>query len=517
MSYLGLDIGTTGCKAAVFDGDGRLRALAYREYPLLTPQPGWAEVDSAGVCDDCQIAIREAVAACPGDPVRGMGISCQGEAFTPVGPSGELLGNGMVSSDARAVPQVASFSREFDAWQLYKRTGHTPHPMFTLFKLLWLRQQRPDVFRAARRFLCFEDLFLMQLGLQPSISWPLAGRTMLFNVCTHQWDEKILSAIDLDAERLSPPVPSGSVVGMLPRAAAGALGLRADVIVVAGGHDQPCGALGAGAVEPGVAMIASGTVECVCPVFQHACFDEMLFRSNLCTYDFTLPGKYTSVLFSLTGGNVLRWFRDQWGQPEQTEAAHCGADPYDLLIRGMAAEPSDLFTLPNFTPSGTPYFDAHTPAAILGLRLSTTRGQVLRSLLEGVALEMRLNLELLKDAGLTVRQLRAIGGGAKNSALVQLKADVLHRPITTMAVTEAGCLGVALLACAAHTGASPQELVKAWVKSQSVVEPDPRFAEFYDERFDAYRQLYPAVREIWQRLEDAQSRSSKVEWTPPCR
>jgi xylulokinase len=339
---------------------------------------------------------------------------------------------------------------------------------------------------------------------------------MLFNVRTHQWDGEILRAIDLDPDRLARPTPSGSVVGTIPRAVANELGLPADVIVVAGGHDQPCGALGAGAVEPGVAMIASGTVECVCPVFQRACFDEVLFRSNLCTYDFTLPGMYTSVLFSLTGGNVLRWFRDQWGQPEQAEAARTGVDPYDLLIRGMAAQPTDLLTLPNFTPSGTPYFDAHTPGAILGLRLSTTRGQVLRSLLEGVALEMRLNLELLQDAGLSVRQLRAIGGGAKNAALVQLKADVLHRPITTLAVTEAGCLGVALLACAAHTGAAPRELLKAWVKPQCVVEPDPCFATFYDERFDAYRQLYPAVRDVWQRLEAAQSRS-KEERSPQCR
>ena len=122
---------------------------------------------------------------------------------------------------------------------------------------------------------------------------------------------------------------------------------------------------------------------------------------------------YTTVLFSLTGGNLLRWFRDQWGQAEVAEAAAAGADPYDLLMRAMAAEPTDLLVLPYFTPSGTPYFDAHMPGAILGLRLATTRGQVLRALVEGVAMEMRLNLEILQESGLAVRQLRAIGGGAK--------------------------------------------------------------------------------------------------------
>ncbi len=500
MSYLGLDIGTTGCKAAVFDAEGQLLALAYREYPLHSPQPGWAELDSARVCRDCRDAIREAAATARGDPVRALSISCQGEAFTPVSADGAFLAGAMVSSDARAIAIVDSFSQQFDARRLYDLTGHTPHPMFTIFKLLWLRQERPEVFGRARRFLCFEDLFQQSLGLEPAMSWPLAGRTMLFNVRTHQWDPAILEAADLDPSRLAQPAPSGAVVGTIPRAAADDLGLPADVLVVAGGHDQPMGALGAGVTEPGVAMFASGTVECICPAFDQPRLDDALFRANLCTYDYTLPGMYTTVLFSLTGGNLLRWFRDQWGQPEVAEAAQTGADVYDLLTRAMASEPTDLLVLPYFTPSGTPYFDAHVPGAILGLRLATTRGEVLRALMEGIAMEMRLNLEVLTESGLRVRQLRAIGGGAKSPALVQLKADVLDRPITTLAISEAGCLGAALLACAAHTGTAPRNLQAAWVRPESAIEPDPQRAARYCERFAAYRELYPAMREAWQRL-----------------
>ena len=175
MSYLGLDIGTTGCKAAVFDADGRSLALAYREYPLLSPQPGWAEVDSVAVCRKCCDVIREAAASSHRDPVVALAISSQGEAFTPVGEQGQLLANGMVSSDAPAVDVAASFSREFGAQRLYDLTGHTPHPMFTLFKLLWTREHRPDVWRQARRFLCFEDLLHAQLGLEPHLGWSLGG------------------------------------------------------------------------------------------------------------------------------------------------------------------------------------------------------------------------------------------------------------------------------------------------------------------------------------------------------
>jgi len=294
-------------------------------------------------------------------------------------------------------------------------------------------------------------------------------------------------------------VPSGTIVGSVAPGIAEKLGLASDVPVVAGGHDQPCGALGAGVVEPGLAMYATGTVECICPAFDEPIFAENLFRNNLCTYDHTLGGMYTTVLFSLTGGNLLRWFRDEWGQLEADEASRTGADVYDLLIDRMAKEPTELLTLPYFTPSGTPYFDAKVPGAILGLRLATKRADVLRALLEGIALEMRLNVDILEQAGLEIREFRAIGGGAKNLTLTQLKADVLNRPITTLAVTEAGCLGAAMLACAADTGAKPQDLVETWVKTTSVIEPTPRRATIYSERFEAYKSVYPLMRELWNR------------------
>ena len=418
----------------------------------LPPRPAGRRSNSAAVCRSCLDAIREAAAASPADPVAALAISSQGEAFTPVSADGAYLANAMVSFDVRSEPSVAEFTRRFAAGRLYELTGHTPHTMFTLFKLLWLCRHRPDVWRAAVKFYCFEELLQQRLGLEPAISWPLAGRTMLFNVRTHQWEEEVLSAIPMGASQFARPAASGTVVGTISPNVAAELGLPRGVMVVAGGHDQPCGALGAGIVEPGTAMYSTGTTECICPLFPRPVFHEDLFRSNLCTYDSAIPGTYTTVAFSLTGGNLLRWFRDQWCEAEVQDAARKGDDPYEVILRGMDDEPTDLFVLPYFTTSGTPYCDPQVPGAILGLRLGTTRGQVLRALLEGVALEMRQNVELLARAGLVVREFRAIGGGAKSVALTQLKADVLGRPVTTLAVTEAACLGAAMLACAGHTG-----------------------------------------------------------------
>jgi len=463
-NYLGIDIGSSGCKAVLFDADGRQLKSAAREYEVHFTGDGGAELDSDEVIEKCLAVIREV------GPARAMGISSQGEAFTAIGADGKALCRAMISSDVRSDRYARTWPQQFGEQRLYEITGHTAHPLFTLFKLLWLKDNKPDVWKNAAMFLCFEDLLAYRLGLEPAMGWPLAGRTMLFDVRRHEWSKEILDAIDLPAAKLARPLASGSVIGKVN-----------GMLVVAGGHDQPCGALGAGATEPGVAMYATGTVECITPAFEKPVFTDALRRNNLCTYDHTAPGLYASVAFSLTGGNILKWYRDQFAAGQS----------YEEILKTLAPK-TDLLVLPYWTPSGTPHFDTTTPGAILGLRLATTRGEVLRALLEGVALEMRLNLEILEESGCAIRELRAIGGGAKSEVWTQLKADVTGRPITTLNVTEAGCLGVAMLACAADTGRPVGELARQWVKPVGVFKPRQDYAE----KFARYRELQPILRKI---------------------
>lgn len=493
MSYLGLDIGTTGCKAVVFDERGRQISSAYREYRVISPQEGFAKLDSERVIESCAQVIGQAASSAAHDPVKGIGISSQGEAFTPVGANGEMLGHAMVSSDTRAASIARDWPARFGAERLYEITGHTASPMFTLFKLLWLKENRPDVWSAARYFHCFEDLMHQRLGIEPAMGWPLAGRTMLFDVRKHEWSRDILSEIELDASKLARPLHSGAVVGKLSHWTASELGLSDDAFVVTGGHDQPCGALGAGVASADRAVYSIGTVECITPAFSEPVFSPELMENNLCTYDFTAPGMYTTVAYSLTGANILQWFRDELGQIEVQEAERSGQSAYDLLIRHMAPEPTSLMALPYLTPSGTPYFDNETKGAILGLRLTTTRAEILRALLEGVSLEMRLNLDILGRSGIPVKELVAIGGGAKNRTWLQLKADVLNRPISVAEVTEAGCMGAAMLARAAEAEADVADIARQWVRVSEVIEPDQARAAVYDERFQDYLRLYPTI------------------------
>jgi len=428
--------------------------------------------------------------------VAALAISSQGEAFTAVGEDGAALCNAMISSDVRSASYIHGWTAQFGADRLYRITGHTAHPMFSLFKLLWLKDAKPDVWRRTRKFLCFEDLLQLRLGLDPAIGWPLAGRTMMFDLARHRWSDAILNAVGISAEQLARPLPSGTVVGELGDDVAAGLGLAPGTVVATGGHDQPCGALGAGATEPGRAMYATGTVECITPAFAEAVLTSELQAANLCTYDHAVPGMYATVAFSLTGGNILKWFRDEFGAAQKAEAAATGVDAYELLLRELGDKPSPLLVLPYFTPTGTPYFDAEASGAILGLRLSSRRSDIMRALLEGVALEMRLNLDILERSGCPIDELRGIGGGARSAAWNQLKADVLGKPITTLNVVEAGCLGAAMLARCAVSGEDVRALAAEWIRTVDLVEPHAGNTRIYAERFETYRSLYPTLKSV---------------------
>lgn len=496
MSYLGLDIGTSGCKAVVFNEYGEGFASAFREYPLITPHEGWVELDSEEVCSKCVEVIKEVALKTGADPILAMGISSQGEAFTPVDKNNTILGNGMVSSDTRAASIVSEFCDEFGAEKLYSITGHTAYPMFSVFKLIWIRKNKPELWGITAKFLCFEDLMHLKLGLDPAIGFSLAGRTMMFNVISHQWDEQILASVGLKAGQLARPLPSGSKVGTISAKIASQLGLPNDVLVVTGGHDQSCGALGAGIVSKGMAMYATGTVECITPVFEKPVFGDNLFKNNYCTYDFAIPGMYATVAYSLTGGNILKWYRDEFAFQEKEVAKQSGRNIYEVILDTLPERPSKLLVLPYFTPTGTPYFDSSITGSIIGLRFNTSREEILRALLEGVAFEMRLNLSILEKSGIVIDELRAIGGGGKSKVWNQLKANVLNKPITTVSVTEAGCFGVAMLAKSAITGISIEAIVTEWVKTSQTIFPQEEFAEHYEKQFRTYLKLYPALKSI---------------------
>jgi xylulokinase len=484
MSSIGLDIGTSGAKALLVDTEGRVLARAARSYAITSPEPGAAELDARTVLAAAEAVVTEVAMTAPGT-ARAVGVSCQGEAVVPVDRAGEPLAPLLVSSDSRPAAVIAAVLAEVPAERIYERTGHTPAALFTLFKLRWLADRHPQLHARAHRFHCVEDLLHQRWGLEPAMGLPLAGRTLLCDVRRQAWDAELCRAARVDPAQLARPLPSGAVVGALPTTLTARLGLASGCVVVAGGHDQCCAALGAGAVLPGQAVYGCGTVECITPTFAAPVLSDRLRLANLCTYAAAIPGRWASVAYSLTGGNALGWFRSVSG----------GAD-YATLLGEIAEAPSPVLALPYLTPSGTPWFDARTPGALTGLRLDTTRGQLLQGLLEGVAYEMRLNLHLLGESGLAVDSLRATGGGARDRRLCQLKADAIDRPLALLAEPEAGCLGMAAAGWAAVCGGDPATLAASYARLTDLIEPRPAHRRAHAERFAAYRALHRVLSQL---------------------
>jgi len=502
MSFMGVDIGTTGCKVIAFDINGKNLAIAYKEYPLISPKPGWGELDARVVIDNCKECISKVAGIVKkNDPVAAIAMSSQGEAFTIVDKNGQFLCNAMVSFDNRCKKQVSEYTQKLGLDNIYKTTGASPHTMFTFFKLAWLKENHPAILKKAHRILCFEDLLGFELTGEAVVDYSLAARTMMWDVNKKDWSQKIISSIGIDKEILPKSMPSGKVVGKVKKQLCEQLNLSENVVVVTGGHDQPCGAFGAGVVEPGTASYATGTVECITPAFNKLMLSDELKESNLAVYPHVVEGLYTTIAFNLTGGNLLRWFRDQFGQQEIAMAKEKNLDVYDLILKEIPKEPTNILVLPHFVATGTPHFDSHPTSAVLGMSLTTTRGHVIKSLLEGVSYEMRLNVEILAKSGIKINQLRAIGGGAKSETWMQLKSDIMGLPIVSLNVSEAACMGAAMLA-AVGCGSMPsaKKAAEKWVVPNKTFHPDKTKVELYNKRYNIYKDLYKTIKPLGEEL-----------------
>ncbi|MCS7223242.1 MAG: FGGY family carbohydrate kinase [Armatimonadetes bacterium] len=500
MSLMGVDLGTTGVKAVIFNEEGRILGSGYREYRLIYPGPsGWVELDPEEMWAATVLAIRQAsLQAGSSDPVQALAVSSMGETFVPIGKDGQALRNAIANLDTRASLQARFIEDRFGGLTVFQKTGHPIHPMYTLPKILWLKENQPQIVARTWKFLCGEDFLLYRLGASEAVTdWTLASRTMGFDVVGKNWWSELRGALGIDEALLPQPLPSGRPVGTLTDDLAEELDLPKGVLLATGGHDQPCGCLGSGVVKGGVAMDAIGTVDCITVALSQPVLSETMWNNNFCCYPHTVEDLYVTVTWSWTGGILLRWYRDTFATEEKSVAIRTGTDVYDLILAQVSQEPTNIFVLPHFTPTtGTPYMDTRSSGVIAGLNLNTDRGQIIRALLEGINYEMRLNLERLREAGIVVSEIRAIGGGARSPFWLQLKADMFSLPVVRLSVTEAAAFGAALLAGqAAGKWSSAGQRALETVVRERVFEPRADVARLYDERFALYADLYPTLRD----------------------
>ncbi len=499
---LGIDVGTTGSKALLVEPDGSVRASATTEYPFQTPHPLWAEQEPHEWWRATIESIRRVLAesGARAEEIAAIGLTGQMHGLVLLDAAGEVLRPCIMWNDQRTAAQCAAITERVGAARLLQLTGNPVLPGFTAPKILWVREHEPEVYARVAHVLLPKDYVRYRLtgGFWSDVSD--ASGTSLFNVGQRGWSDEMLAALDIPRAWLPEVTESPVASATVSDEGAAATGLLAGTPVVAGGGDQAAQAVGTGIVEEGVVSVTLGTSGVV-----FAASDEYRVepQGRLHAFCHAVPGMWHLMGVMLSAAGSFRWYRDALGAAEQAEAEASGRDVYDLLTEGAAGVPAGsegLLFLPYLSGERTPYPDPHARGVFFGLTLRHGKPHLTRAVLEGVTYGLRDSLELMRDLGLTIEQVRASGGGARSPLWRQMLADVFESEIVTVNVTEGAAYGAALLA---GVGAGVYPSVAA-ASQQAIrvtgrVEPSDA-ARTYAAYYPRYRALYPALREQFRLL-----------------
>ncbi|NQS89971.1 hypothetical protein HQ584_09295 [Patescibacteria group bacterium] len=498
MSVIGLDLGTTVCKASLFNDEGNLIFLERKEYPVISPYPGWAEQNPEEVWKTVKDVLKiTATHSRNYSPPEAICISAQGEAVVFLDENLKPLRRNILGMDMRSVNQVEKLKEKFGKDWLYKLSGVPAHPITTLAKVLWVKEEQANIFRQTSYFLCYEDFISMKLGGIAAIDYSLACRTMMFDIERKEWSSRILDYLQINPDNLAKIYPSGEIIGKIFPKIAREIGLPSGVKLVTGGHDVTCAALGAGSIREGIAADIVGTAEIFGITLENREIALDIQPPNFACYLHVVPHKFWLMTLNQTCGLLLKWYRDTFGQREAEEAMKQGIDVFSLIVNQAKKDPANILILPHLVGSGTPWIDAKSKGAILGLTINTDKSEVIRAIMEAVVYEQKINLDIFEAHNLPIREIRAVGGGTKSKTWLQVRADILNKTITTVHTDEASCLGTAILAqYALGKYFSIQEAAKKMVKVRTKIIPNRTYTNDYKQRYQLFNKIYPTLKQI---------------------
>lgn len=493
MMLAGLDVGSTGCKVAVYADTGKLLGKTYRDYPVQRLN-SVHEVDASAIWEAVKQAVREAAQKFPG--IGGLGVTSFGETFVLLDENDAPLLPAMLYTDPRGADECAELSEKLGDERIIKTTGVGPAAMYSLPKLMWVKKNCPDVWKKVRRICLIEDYIVYMLTGNAQTDYSMAARTMAFDINGLCWSSMMFEAADIDASLMSKPVPTGTAAGNVKPELCAELGIDSDALIVNVSHDQVAAGIGSGVFDETCAVEGAGTVECITPVFDT--YDPMKMADGCYSIvPYAVPGKYVCYAFSFTGGALVDWYINNLAGYAKAQAAEAGQDVHGLLEQGWKNRPTGLLVLPHFAGAATPYMDPGSRGAIIGLSVENTQQDIYAACMEGVCYEMRLNIDRLREAGVEVKALRATGGGARSRAWMQMKADMLNIPITALKSEEAGAAGSAMLVgVACGVFGDLKQAADVLVATTDTYMPRPEVHAAYEPYYRKYKKLYDAVRPL---------------------
>jgi xylulokinase len=501
MIFLGIDIGTSGTKVLALSAeDGKILA-AESPHELLTPRVGWTEQEPEGWWR----AVRKAVGAVmkkgkiKARDVAGIGLSGQMHGSVFVDGAGKVLRPALLWNDQRTAKQCAEIEEKAGGRAaLVEMVGNPALTGFTAPKILWFRENERKKFDRCRQVLLPKDYIRLRLTGGYATEVSDASGTLLLDVKNRAWHRGLLEILELDAGLLPAVGESQEVTGVLTESAAKVLGLRAGIPVVGGGGDQAAGAVGTGVVMPGLVSAAMGTSGVIFATSDGPRTDPQGRVHTMCH---AIPNTWCVFGCMLSAGGSLQWLRNTLFGAEVAKRKDAGS-----LYPGMIAEAEGapagaegLLFAPYLTGERCPHADPTARGAFVGLTARHARGHLIRAVLEGITFGMGEQVEIFREMGIPITQVRLSGGGARSAFWRQLQADIYDAPVATVSATEGAALGAAILA-AVGTGryASVAAACKALIHVEEVRRPVRKAASFYAERFMAFKKLYPALKPLFE-------------------
>jgi xylulokinase len=476
MAYLlGIDIGTSGTKVLAIDESGKVAATASAEYELLTPRPLWAEQRAEDWWDATCTCVRQILQSVPADEIAGIGLSGQMHGLVMLDAAHNVLRPAILWCDQRTQAQCDYITDTVGKELLVSETANPVLTGFTAPKIIWARDNEPQVYEKARMHLLPKDYVRFKLTGEFATEVSDASGTSLLNVPERRWSDAVTSKLGIAKEHLPKVYESYEISGRVSALGAQATGLKEGTPVVGGGGDQAAGAVGNGIVQSGIISVTTGTSGVVFAFADKPAVDPDLRVHTFCH---AVPGMWHVMGVMLSAGGSLRWYRDTLAHGEKHVASLMNLDPYELITREAAtvgAGSEGLLFLPYLTGERTPHPDPQARGAFVGLTVRHTKAHMGRAVLEGVAFGLRDSLEILKSMGVSIGNVRASGGGARSDVWRQIQADIFNMPLSTINIDEGPALGSTVIKVVGQT-------------------PTSADAALYEKYYEVYRALYPALK-----------------------
>jgi xylulokinase len=483
MAVLGIDLGTSGCKAVVVEANGAIVASATATYPLSTPRPLWSEQEPADWWRGLVAAVREVLAASPDTTIQGIGIGGQMHGAVLLDAADTVLRPAILWNDGRCQAECDLLHKKVK--NLVKETGNRALVGFTAPKLLWVQRHEAKLWKKVRSVLLPKDWLRLKLTGDKVAEMSDGAGMLLMDVAKRKWSKTMLAACNIDESYLGRLIEGSAVGGVLTATAAAELGLPAGIPVVGGAGDQAAGAVGAGCVRPGQTTIALGTSGVVFTTTKGYNPDK---QGRLHTFCHALPNTWHQMGVMLSAAGSLQWYRDTLAE---------GQDFGSLCEEAGTVKPGadGLVFLPYLTGERTPWCDPLARGAFIGLTRGHEHKHLTRAVLEGICLGLNDSLTLIRATGTTVKEVTVTGGGTRSDVWMQILADVCNAHVVLRAGADAGpALGAARLALIGACGVSTKDAC-APGPVERTFSPNKSAVKAYAEQQGRFAKLFPALRE----------------------